>query len=83
MTANDDMFEWTVRYWYYRNLKIVQQIKRAWLPVTERTLLLIGYGHSYLVRQQFLDDPRYKVITYDEWMEQNKVDNKCLSENLF
>jgi hypothetical protein len=68
MTASDEAFEWVVRYWYYRNLKIVQQLKRVCLPETERAVLLIGGGHNYLVRQQLQDDPRITVITYDEWM---------------
>lgn len=68
MHASDEAFEWVVRYWYYRNLKIVQQLKRAWLPETERAVLLIGGGHNYLVRQQLQDDPRFTVITYDQWM---------------
>lgn len=78
MAVNDDAFEWTARYWYYRNLKIVQLMKRTWLPDTERALLLIGAGHSYLVRQQLLEEPRYKVITYDEWMAQKSIQSKSL-----
>ena len=68
MNVSDEAFEWVVCYWYYRNLKIVQQMKRTWLPETERAVLLIGSGHNYLVRQQLQDDPHFTVITYDEWM---------------
>ena len=78
MVVNDDAFDWTARYWYYRNLRITQLLRRTWLPDTERALLLIGAGHSYLVRQQLLEDPRYEVITYDEWMAQKSIQSKSL-----
>ena len=68
MAASDEAFEWVTRYWYYRNLKIVQQLKRSYLPETEQAVLLIGSGHNYLVRQQLMDDPNFTVITYDEWI---------------
>lgn len=68
MEVSDDAFEWVTRYWYYRNLKIVQNIKRAWHKDTERAVLLIGGSHTYLIRQALLDDERFNVITYDEWM---------------
>lgn len=68
MEISDDAFEWVTRYWYYRNLKIVQNIKRAWDKNTKRALLLIGGSHTYLIRQALLDDVRFNVITYDEWM---------------
>jgi hypothetical protein len=68
MEVSDDAFEWVTRYWYYRNLKIVQNIKRAWHKDTERAVLLIGGSHTYLVRQALLEDERFTVITYDEWM---------------
>lgn len=68
MEVSDDAFEWVTRYWYYRNLKIVNNIKRAWQKETERAVLLIGGAHTYLIRQALLDDERFNVITYDEWM---------------
>ena len=78
MEASDEAFEWVLRYWYYRNSKIVQQMKRSWLPETERAVLLIGAGHNYLIRQQLLDDPRFTVITYEEWMNKTIVYSKSL-----
>lgn len=68
MEASDDAFEWVTRYWYYRNLKIVNNIKRVLKEDTERAVLLIGGAHTYLIRQALLDDERFSVITYEEWM---------------
>ena len=68
MEVSDDAFEWVTRYWYYRNLKIVNNIKHAWKKDTERAVLLIGGSHTYLIRQALLDDERFNVITYDEWI---------------
>ena len=44
-------FDWVVNYWYYRNLKIVQNIKKSLKPNTKRAIVLCGAGHNYLLAQ--------------------------------
>ena len=68
MQLEDEIaFEWVSKYWYYRNLRIVQNIKKAIKHETKRIVILYGAGHTYLIKQLLEDDPSIKVITYGDW----------------
>ena len=68
MQLDDEIaFEWISKYWYYRNLRIVRNIKKSILPETKRAVILYGGGHNYLIKQLLEDDQSIKVIPYGEW----------------
>ncbi|WP_342573207.1 DUF5694 domain-containing protein [Solibacillus sp. FSL K6-1781] len=70
MQLDDEMaFEWVMRYWYYRNSKIVRNIKKSILPETKRAVILYGSGHNYLLKQLLEEDESIKVIQYGDWSE--------------
>lgn len=70
MQLDDEMaFEWVMRYWYYRNSKIVRNIKKSILPESKRAVILYGGGHTYLLKQMLKDDESIKVIQYGDWSE--------------
>lgn len=70
MQLDDEMaFEWVMRYWYYRNSKIVRNIKKSILPETKRAIILYGSGHNYLLKQLLEEDESIKVIQYGDWSE--------------
>ncbi|MFS0877398.1 DUF5694 domain-containing protein [Solibacillus isronensis] len=70
MQLDDEIaFEWVTKYWYYRNLRIVRNIKKSILPETKRAVILYGSGHNYLLKQQLEDDKAIKVIQYGDWSE--------------
>lgn len=70
MQLDDEIaFEWVTKYWYYRNLRIVRNIKKSLLPETKRAVILYGSGHNYLLKQQLEDDKAIKVIQYGDWSE--------------
>lgn len=70
MQLDDEIgFDWVTKYWYYRNLKIVRNIKKSILPETKRAVILYGSGHNYLLKQQLEDDKTIKVIQYGDWSE--------------
>ncbi|WP_339171445.1 DUF5694 domain-containing protein [Solibacillus sp. FSL R5-0691] len=62
-------FEWVTKYWYYRNLKIVRNIKKSTLPETKRAVILYGSAHNYLLKQLLEEDESIKVIPYGHWSE--------------
>mgnify|MGYP003408198927 CR=1 FL=1 len=67
MQLEDEIaFEWVSKYWYYRNLRIVQNIKWSLKPETKRAVILYGAGHNYLIKQQLEDDPLIIVIHYGD-----------------
>lgn len=68
LALEDDIaFNWVVNYWYYRNLKIVQNIQKSIKPSTKRTVLIYGTGHNYLLKQQLEDISNIQVISYDAY----------------
>ena len=68
MMLNDEVaFEWVANYWYYRNLKIVQNIRKSIKQGAQKALILYGAGHNYLLQQQLQDLPDIKVIPYGEY----------------
>lgn len=70
MQLDDEIaFEWVTKYWYYRNLRIVRNIKKSILPETKRAVILYGGGHNYLLKQLLEDDKAIKVIQYGDWSE--------------
>lgn len=70
MQLDDEIaFEWVTKYWYYRNLRIVRNIRRSILSETKRAVILYGGGHNYLFKQLLEDDRSIKVIPYGEWPE--------------
>ncbi|MCH7321563.1 DUF5694 domain-containing protein [Solibacillus sp. MA9] len=70
MQLDDEIaFEWVSKYWYYRNLRIVQNIKKLLKPETKRAVILYGAGHNYLIKQQLEDDPSIKVFHYGDWVK--------------
>ncbi|MEK4386297.1 DUF5694 domain-containing protein [Solibacillus sp. FSL W7-1464] len=62
-------FEWVTKYWYYRNLKIVRNIKKSILPETKRAVILYGSAHNYLFKQLLEEDEAIKVIPFGDWSE--------------
>ena len=64
--SDDRAFDWVVNYWYYRNLKIVQNIKKSLKANTKRAIVLCGAGHNYLVGQQLEDHVDITVINYGD-----------------
>jgi len=70
MQLEDEIaFEWVSKYWYYRNLRIVQNIKKLIKPETKRAVILYDAGNNYLIKQQLEDDPSIKVLQYSDWSE--------------
>lgn len=70
MQLEDEMaFEWVSKYWYYRNLRIVNNIKKSIKPETKRIVIVYGAAHNYLIKQQLEDDTSIKVIPYGDWMK--------------
>lgn len=68
MILNDEIaFEWVANYWYYRNLKIVQNIRKSIEQGTQRALILYGAGHNYLLQQLLEDIPEITVIPYSDY----------------
>ncbi len=67
MSLSDERaFDWVVNYWYYRNLKIVQNIKKSLKADTKRAVILCGGAHNYLVGQQLEDHADITVINYGD-----------------
>ena len=67
MSLSDERaFDWVVNYWYYRNLKIVQNIKKSLKPNTKRAIVLCGAAHNYLVGQQLEEHADITVINYGD-----------------
>lgn len=66
---DETAFEWVAKYWYYRNLRIVNNIKKSIKPETKRIIILYGAAHNYLIKQQLEDEPSIKVIPYGHWSE--------------
>lgn len=70
MKLDDEIaFEWVSKYWYYRNLRIVHNIKKSILPESKRAVILYGGGHNYLLKQLLEDNESIKVIQYGDWSE--------------
>ncbi|MEK5185362.1 DUF5694 domain-containing protein [Solibacillus sp. FSL W7-1324] len=70
MQLDDEIaFEWVTKYWYYRNLRIVRNIKKSILPETKRAVILYGSAHNYLFKQLLEDGKAIKVIPYGDWSE--------------
>lgn len=69
-------FNWTVNYWYYRNLKIVQNIRKALTPESGRAVILIGSGHNYLVKQQLQEHESFNVINFADFLDLNPMEKK-------
>lgn len=70
MQLEDEMaLEWVSKYWYYRNLRIVNNIKKSIKPESKRIVIVYGAAHNYLLKQQLEDDTSIKVIPYGDWME--------------
>ena len=66
---DETAFEWVSKYWYYRNLRIMRNIRNSILPETKRAVILYGAGHNYLLKQLLEDVQSIKVIPYGEWSE--------------
>lgn len=66
--SDEHAFNWTVNYWYYRNLKIVQNIRKALIPESERAVILIGSGHNYLVKQQLQEHESFNVTNFADFL---------------
>lgn len=66
--SDENAFNWTVNYWYYRNLKIVQNIRKALKSQSKRAIILIGSGHNYLVKQQLQEYESFNVIYFADFL---------------
>ena len=66
---DNSAFNWVVNYWYYRNLKIVQNIRKSIKPSTKRAILIYGAGHNYLLKQQLEDITNVQVISYGDYVD--------------
>jgi len=64
--SDERAFDWVVNYWYYRNLKIGQNIKKSLKPNTKRAIVLCGAGHNYLLNQQLEEHAHITVINYGD-----------------
>jgi len=64
--SDERAFDWVLNYWYYRNLKIVQNIKKSIKADTKRAIILCGGAHNYLITQQLEEYGDIKVIHYGE-----------------
>lgn len=70
MQLEDEIaFEWVSKYWYYRNLRIVRNIKKSLKSETKRAVILHDDGNSYLLKQLLEDYPSIKVHLYGNWSE--------------
>lgn len=74
--SDEQAFNWTVNYWYYRNLKIAQNICKALTPESKRAVILIGSGHNYLVKQQLQEYESFKVTNFADFLALNPVITK-------
>lgn len=70
MQLEDEIaFEWVSKYWYYRNLRIVRNIKKLIKPETKRAVILYDAGNNHLIKKQLEGDPSIKVLQYGDWSE--------------
>ncbi|MER2039073.1 MAG: DUF5694 domain-containing protein [Solibacillus sp.] len=81
MLLQDEVaFEWVANYWYYRNLKIVQNIRKSIEQGTQKAVIIYGAGHNYLLQQMLQDDPQITVTPYGEYTVQEIA--HCSKKNL-
>lgn len=70
MQLEDEIaFEWVTKYWYYRNLRIVKNIKKLMKPETKRAVIVYEAANTYLIKQQLEDQASIKIIQYGDWSE--------------
>lgn len=66
MLNDENAFEWTANYWYYRNLKMAKNIRNSIKDTTTKALVLAGGAHSYLLKQFLSEVPGYTVVSFGE-----------------
>lgn len=67
MMLNDaNAIEWVANYWYYRNLKMTQNIRRSLKETSAKVLVLCGVAHNYLLKQFLSEVPGYTVVHFGE-----------------
>ena len=55
--------------WYKRNLKIYSNIIRNTAPNDKRILVIYGAGHIRILRHLFEDNPAYRVVEINDFLE--------------
>lgn len=63
--GEDDQYpgaNWVGHLWYARNLKIYVNLTRITQSADDRTLLIIGAGHTYLIQQFLEESEEYNVV---------------------
>lgn len=58
-----------VRWWYQRNLIIYSNLTQITNSSSDRTLLIIGAAHVYLVSQFLKESGLFKVISVNECLK--------------
>ena len=67
MQLDDEIaFNWVANYWYYRNLRIVKNIMAAKKDGAKKGLILYGFGHNYLLKQQLQEIEGITVKSFGE-----------------
>ena len=66
MMDNASAFEWVATYWYYRNLKMAQNIRSSLKETSTKVLVLCGAAHNYLLKQFLSEVAGYTVGNFGE-----------------
>ena len=66
MMDNASAFEWVATYWYYRNLKMAQNIRSSLKETSTKVLVLCGAAHNYLLKQFLSEVSGYTVGNFGE-----------------
>ena len=68
MMDNASAFEWVANYWYYRNLRMSQNIRISLKETSTKVLVLCGAAHNYLLKQFLSEVPGYTVGNFGEML---------------
>ena len=52
--------------WYSRNLRMMKKIQMVETTPEDRIMVLVGAGHSSILRQQFESTPEYELVEFGE-----------------
>ncbi len=66
MMDNAYAFEWVANYWYYRNLRMAQNIRSSLKGTSTKVLVLCGAAHNYLLKQFLSEVAGYTVGNFGE-----------------
>ena len=57
-------------WWYKRNMIMVNNVTRN-LVNSDKVIIIVGYGHIYILKQLLEASNKFDVITFYEWIENN------------